>query len=1451
MTKSLAKKLRFKERLYTIRMVEGSTAISSSMPGNDVTKLWHMRLGHMSEKDIHLLSKQVHLGKHDISKLEFCKHCVFGKQKKVWVYFLWHKNDTFSTFKKWKTLVETQTWKKTKKLRTDNGLEFCNGDFNELCTNNGIARHKIIPRNPQQNGVAERMNMTLLERARCMLSHAGLWLWRKFWAEAASIACYLVNRSPHSVLDFKILEKIWSGNLQGTSEKLELIVKPTTPNVDVPSSSTNQSSIDDCYVDNDDSTTSSIHQQEDYYLAQEVNDVAEPANYTEVVSCAYSSQWRVAMNEEIEVFIRIWIFSTPLAAHFKLSLDICPNTEQEMELLRPYQFGAFILATMPPKTTNKDADDTLVQILTDKLKEQQEQQDSRHESIAEALRCITEKLAGMNTIPPQPPEPPHLSLTQPGSSHVSNPNPNLNPFDGSEPLDWLFQAEQFFQLYQVPPDQRLHIISFYMKGEALSWFKWAFHNATFLDWDNFTRCLESIFGPSCYENHQAELFKLRQTGSVAEYQRQFEKLCNRIWGLSPEIILNCFLSGLIPEIRRELAVLRPTHIADALGLAKLVESKIKDSKPTFPRTSRFPPFPPHSNQPPHPRPTYQPATTSTNPPTQTALPIRRLTIAQMQERRAQGLCYNCDEKYHSGHKCQPKQFMLMLVNDLDSTEEQLLSSMETVDEDIQPSPDELIHFQLSEQALEGQPSPKTLRFQGSIAGHSVTVLVDTGSSHNVLQPRLAHYLQLDVDPTPNFPVMVGNGAYIYCTGLCPNTPLQLKNQLFYIPFYLLPIKGADVVLGIEWLRTLGPVTSDFAVPSMSFKVEENTITLQGETTTSISPSTFHQLFRLLYTDSIASFHTITFLPLLNGTTNNTTTTPPLNSQIQTLLTRFYKNFHNPHGLPPSRPHDHSIPLLPNTAPVSVRPYRYPHSQKDIMTKMIQDMLTEGIITPSTSPFSSPVLLVKKKDGTWRFCVDYRALNAITIHDRFPISTIDELLDELGAATIFSKIDLRSGYHQIRVNANDTAKTAFRTFDGHYEFLVMPFGLTNAPSTFQAAMNDLLRPHLRRFALVFFDDILIYSSCLTDHLLHLSIILDLLVSNQFYAKLSKCLFGVDTVSYLGHIISAGVVRPDPDKIKAMQEWPQPRSHTTLRGFLGLTGFYRKFVKNYAALAAPLTDLLRLQQFTWPNEAHSAFTNLKNAMSTTPVLHLPDFSLTFDVETDASAVAIGAVLSQGGHPLAFFSKKMTPRMQHSSAYVREMFAVTESVKKWRQYLIGRKFTIYTDQQSLKHLMTQGFHTPEQQKWATKLIGFTFDIKYRLGTSNRVADALSRCHSEESGQCYSMTSVTPQLLDRLHSYYQTPAGQAVIQQNISDQFHFSHGYLFYQQKLFIPAIEDFRLTLVKEFHETPVAGHSGWRPTLARLTASCSWPGVSKDIKKFVRECAICQSNKSLPQKTQGLL
>jgi len=268
-----------------------------------------------------------------------------------------------------------------------------------------------------------------------------------------------------------------------------------------------------------------------------------------------------------------------------------------------------------------------------------------------------------------------------------------------------------------------------------------------------------------------------------------------------------------------------------------------------------------------------------------------------------------------------------------------------------------------------------------------------------------------------------------------------------------------------------------------------------------------------------------------------TNLPPDISQI---LSEFAHVFDEPTKLPPTRSHDHRIPLLPNQPPVNTRPYRYPHYQKNEIEKLVKEFLQSGIIRPSRSPFSSPVLLIKKSDGSWRFCVDYRALNEITVKDKFPILVIDELLDELHCTTFFSKLDLRSGYHQIRVQHDDIPKTAFRTHDGHYEFVVMPFGLTNAPASFQSLMNDIFRPHLRRFILVFFDDILIYSRTWEDHLLQLKQVLGILSDNQLYVKLSKCQFGVLSVGYLGHLISSEGVAVDPAKIQSVQNWSVPTS-----------------------------------------------------------------------------------------------------------------------------------------------------------------------------------------------------------------------------------------------------------------------------------------------------------------------
>ncbi|GJS10929.1 putative mitochondrial protein [Tanacetum coccineum] len=513
-----------------------------------------------------------------------------------------------------------------------------------------------------------------------------------------------------------------------------------------------------------------------------------------------------------------------------------------------------------------------------------------------------------------------------------------------------------------------------------------------------------------------------------------------------------------------------------------------------------------------------------------------------------------------------------------------------------------------------------------------------------------------------------------------------------------------------------------------------------------------------------------------------------------LLASFEDVFAVPNTLPPHRTHDHRIILQEGVPPVNIRPYKHPPTQKDAIELMVKELLEIGVIRPSHSPFSSPIVMVNK-DGTWRMCMDYRKLNEYTIKDKFPIPVIEELIDELNGATMFTKLDLRSGYHQIRMADEDVHKTAFRTHEGHYEyeFLVMPFGLTNAPSTFQSLMNSVFKDHLRHFVLVFFDDILVYSESMEAHLIHLATVLQKMRTNTLFAKRSKCVFAVDQVEYLGHIISAKGVATDPSKIEAMKNWPVPRNIKELRGFLGLTGYCIRFIKGFATINQPLSKLLKKNAFQWSDDAQLAFERLKEAMIQTPVLALPNFEAEFVVETDASGVGLGAVLQQGGHP----------KHQSLSTYEKEFMAVVMALEKWRGYLLDRHFKIKTDHFSLKYLLDQRLSTPFQTKWLPKLLGFDYEISYKKGVDNAAADALSRLSTSQT----------------------VP----------NKKFTWENGELRRKGKLVIGNNEALRLQLVKVFPTEPVGGHSG-KASLKKLSSLFYWKGMSKTVKIWTSKFTV---------------
>lgn len=411
--------------------------------------------------------------------------------------------------------------------------------------------------------------------------------------------------------------------------------------------------------------------------------------------------------------------------------------------------------------------------------------------------------------------------------------------------------------------------------------------------------------------------------------------------------------------------------------------------------------------------------------------------------------------------------------------------------------------------------------------------------------------------------------------------------------------------------------------------------------------------------------------------NHQVDTEPFNEDIQANLEQFEHVFAEPKGLPPRRQCDHEIPLIPGAQPVLIRPYRVVTDLKSEIERQILELLKQGVIVPSNCPFASPVLLVRKDNNSWRLVVDYMRLNALTATGKYPLHVIDELLDELAGSQWFSKLDLRAGYHQIRLAPGEECKTAFHTHNGHYEFKVMSFGLCGAPATFHAAMNAALAPVLRKFVLVFFDDILIYSASYEQHLEHIKEVLSILAKEKWQVKRSKCAFTQRRIAYLGHVISCDGVATDESKIESVLNCPTPVNLKELREFLGLSGYYKKFIHHYAVVSQPLTALLKKGAlFVWSPATEIAFQTLKNALISAAVLALPEFKKQFTIESDACDVGIGAVLSQQVHPVAFVSRALGPRNRSLSVYEKEYLAILLEVEQWRPYLQLGEFVIRTD-------------------------------------------------------------------------------------------------------------------------------------------------------------------------------
>ncbi|GAU35508.1 hypothetical protein TSUD_155390 [Trifolium subterraneum] len=744
----------------------------------------------------------------------------------------------------------------------------------------------------------------------------------------------------------------------------------------------------------------------------------------------------------------------------------------------------------------------------------------------------------------------------------------------------------------------------------------------------------------------------------------------------------------------------------------------------------------------------------------------------------------------------------------------------------------------------------------------VVVLFDCGATNSFISVECVMRLGLSsTSLLPPMTVVVATGGKVVSKRVFQNCPVSVAGKIYHVDLICLPLKDMDIVLGMDWLSAntvyIGGAEKNLYVP-IDLNAESRALTALLQNT--------HQLIQYLGAENKC-------FSIMFTISSESSLSPSDIPIVREYLDVFPEEINS---LPPEREIEFSIDLVPGSQPISVAPYKMSPLELRELKSQLEDLLQKHFIRPSVSPWGAPVLLVKKKDGTMRLCIDYRQLNKVTIKNKYLLPRIDDLLDQLRGATIFSKIDLRSGYHQIRIRTSDVSKTAFRTRYGHYEFLVMPFGLTNAPAVFMDYMNRIFQPYLDKFVVIFIDDILIYSKDPQEHAEHLRIVLNILREKQLYAKFSKCEFWLSEVKFLGHVISQGGVSVDPSKVEAVLNWERPRTVSEIRSFLGLAGYYRRFILGFSEIALPLTRLTRKgAAFVWDELCENSFNLLKQKLTSAPVLVIPDPDKKYVVYCDASHKGLGCVLMQDGAVVAYASRQLKPHEENYPTHDLELAAIIFALKIWRHYLYGVQFALYSDHKSLRYLFDQKELNMRQRRWMEYLKDFDFELNYHPGKANVVADALSRkalyaseilmhqCGLYEKFRDMNL-SVTYRKggvkLNRieftcdLRSTINSAQEKDVDLQRRIGKPEFTvaeDGVIQFGNRICVPNDADLKRLILEEAHKSGFSIHPGSTKMYHDLKENYWWPNMKTEIAEFVSRCIVCQQIKIEHQKPAGPL
>ncbi|KAL5572587.1 hypothetical protein UlMin_022184 [Ulmus minor] len=779
-------------------------------------------------------------------------------------------------------------------------------------------------------------------------------------------------------------------------------------------------------------------------------------------------------------------------------------------------------------------------------------------------------------------------------------------------------------------------------------------------------------------------------------------------------------------------------------------------------------------------------------------------------------CYKCRKEGHFARKCTVKSTGDSQQN---KNQEGQFRSLQTLTEgpaegqDIKNvlEPNARVYAYTKGDAEAG--GSKVVTGQLPVAYVLARVLIDSGATHSFISTVFADSLHRSKDTIrQTFRTVLPSGDIMLSSYWLRAVPVVVSEREMSVDLVVLDMIDYDVILGMDFLSKYG-ATIDCKAKVVSFQPPgEEQFTFSGDKNSKQKMFVSAMKARK-WLDSGCTGYLAAVVDTTKKAKVELNDVPVVNEFVDVFPEELP-------GMPPDREVTFEIEVLPGIAPISKAPYRMaPAELKELQTQL-QELLEKGFIRPSHSPWGAPVLFVKKKDGTLRMCIDYRGLNKVTIKNKYPLPRIDDLFDQLKGAVVFSKIDLRSGYHQLRIKESNIPKSAFCTRYGHYEFLVMPFGLTNAPATFMDLMNRMFKVYLDKFVIVFIDDILIYSRSQEEHAEHLRMVLRTLVEHRLYAKFSKCAFWLQSVQFLGHVISKDGLSVDPAKIEAVSEWAAPTSVTEIRSFLGLAGYYRRFVEGFSTLAAPLTALTKKdRKFEWSDKCEQSFQELKRRLTSAPILVLPIDDAYFTVYCDASKIGLGTVLMQNEKVIAYASRQLKIHEKNYPTHDLELAAELNM---------------------------------RQRRWLELVKDYDCEILYHPGKANRVADALSRKSTVAvmsiqtmpkalqweiqkldleiiQGQ-FSALTLQPTILDGIKGSQELDPAIVKLKELVLEkkkvEFSISpDGVLHCKGRLCIPNDDELKEQILSEAHTTPYSVHPGATKMYKNLREQFWWPGMKK--------------------------